>query len=63
MKNLAPWRKIVRRDYYRTDSHPNNAADSVLLYLECEHVTHRKGSTEPKGNRVRCKVCRGDIPF
>ena len=41
-------RAIVGRDYYRTPSHPRNAADSVMIRLSCGHEKHYKGSQEPK---------------
>ena len=52
------WRKIVKREYYST-----RGMKSVILELECGHHQHRKMSREPKGNRVRCRWCAGDIPF
>ena len=48
-----PLRKIVKREYYRTYSHPNNAKDSVIVTLECGCTKGYKGSQEP-GERARC---------
>jgi len=51
------WRRIVHVDRYRTLGHPNSAADSVLVTLDCGHQKHYKGSQEPSGQIVTCKPC------
>jgi len=50
-------RKITSRRYYRTDSHPIHAGDSVLCDLECGHSKHYKGSQEPKSDFAYCREC------
>lgn len=47
---------IRERSYYRTSSHPNYAADSVMVTGSCGHQQHYKGSKEPK-RRFDCKEC------
>lgn len=50
-------RKIVKRQYYRTGSHPVGAKDSVNVTLDCGHRKHYKGSAEPKTDVVYCTDC------
>ena len=45
---LGPRRQIVGRTYYRTSSHPDDAADSVIITFECGHSRRYKGSREPR---------------
>lgn len=51
--DIGKLKKIVKRDYYRTYSHPHNAKDSVFVTLECGCERHYKGSQEP-ASRARC---------
>jgi hypothetical protein len=48
---------IIARRFYRTSSHPNNAADSVFVFLSCGHTKRYKGSQEPKTNVAYCEEC------
>ncbi len=51
------WRRIVKREFYRTSSHPNGAADSLIATLDCGHDRRYKGSKVPRTDRVRCDSC------
>jgi len=50
-------RDIVDFDYYRTSSHPNYAADSCIVTLECGHTKRYKGSQVPR-KRAACPDCK-----
>lgn len=50
-------RLIVGRTYYRTDSHPDFAADSVEVRLSCGHRKRYKGARVPK-RFAYCEECR-----
>ena len=52
------WRKIVKREYFT-----KRGIRYPLLRLECGHYRCPKPSREPKGDRVRCRECAGEIPF
>lgn len=50
------WRKIVTREVIRHPS-ASRGGYSVLYSLDCGHSHHRKGSQEPRGDRVICREC------
>ncbi len=51
-----PLRAIVRREPYRTASHPRGAKDSVICTLSCGHTQGFKGSRVPQ-HMARCREC------
>ena len=60
MRRKGFQRDIVEFDYYRTSSHPNGAADSCIVTLECGHEKRFKGSKVPK-KRAWCNECLNEF--
>lgn len=61
MAALYPYAKvkqaIVKREYFRTSSHPHGAKHSVFVTLACGHEKRYKGSEEPK-RYAFCDECQ-----